>query len=175
VRARSRTIAVSTVALVTTLGLVAALVMRPGDSGRAVEAYLLFLGALGVALLAQATSRSFPAPTTSRLTEALARPPRKEPRVPELERLEREVDMAMESEYDTYYRLRPTLREIAASRLARSAVDLDGPGGRAQELLGPDVWAFVRPDLERPSNHHSPGPKLPAIERAVEALERLNA
>jgi hypothetical protein len=175
VRARRRTIVVAAIALTATLGLAAALVMRPGDSGRAVEAYLLFLGTLGVALLAQATSRSFPAPTASRLAEVLARPPRKEPRVPELERLEREVEMAMESAYDTYYRLRPTLREIAATRLARSGVSLDSPGGRAEELLGPDAWSIVRPDVERPSDHHATGAQLPTIERAIDALERLNA
>ena len=174
-RVKGRTTAVTTIAVVATTALAAALVMRPGDSSRAVEAYLLFLGVIGVAALAQATSRSFPAPTASQLAEVLARPPRKEPRVPELERLEREVEMAMESAYDTYYRLRPTLREISATRLARSAVGLDGPGGRAEELLGPDAWSIVRPDFERPSDHHAAGTPLATIERAVTALEGLNA
>jgi hypothetical protein len=94
--------------------------------------------------------------------------------VPELERLERELEMAMRTAYDAYYRLRPTLREIAASRLARNAVDLD-VGGRAEELLGSDAWSIVRPDLERPSDHHAPGMPLATIEGAVDALERLNA
>jgi hypothetical protein len=175
VRASRRTIGGAAVALTATLGLAAALVMRPGDSSRAIEAYLLFLGVLGVALLAQATSRSFPASTTSRLAVVLGRPPRKEPRVPELGRLEREVEMAMESAYDTYYRLRPTLREIAAIRLARRGIQLDAPGGRAQELLGPDTWSIVRPDFERPSDHHAAGTPFATIERAVAALEELNA
>jgi hypothetical protein len=160
-------------AALATAGIGAALVTRPGDRGRAFDAYVLFLGALGVVALSQATSRSFRGPSESRLDAAMRRPLQKPPRVPELERLEREVEMAMETAYDTYYRLRPTLREIAAIRLARSAVDLDGPGGRAEELLGPDAWSIVRPDLERPSDHHAAGTRLATIERAVEALEGL--
>jgi hypothetical protein len=163
------------IAVLATVGLAAALAMRPGDGGRAVEAYVLFLGCLGVALLTQATTRSFPAPTPSRIAAALARPPRKHMRVPELERLERELEMAVESAYDSYFRLRPILRDIAAGRLALGTVELDRPGGRAEELLGPEAWSLVRPDLERPSNHHAPGPRLSEIERAIDALERLGA
>ena len=155
------------------LGLVAALVVRPGDASLAAEAYVLFLGALGVALLARATSRSFAAPTTSQLELALRRPQRQTQRVPELVRLEREIEMATESAFDVHYRLHPLFREIAASRLGRSAVELDAEGGRAAELLGPDAWAFVRPDTVRPADHHAPGARLDEIERAVEALEAL--
>ena len=158
-----------------TVGIVVALVIRPGDRSRALDAYLLFLGALGVVALSRATSRSFPGPTESRLHAAMRRPAQKQPRVTDLERLEREVEMAVQTSYDTYYRLRPTLREIAAGRLARKAVDLDAPGGSAEELLGSDAWSLVRPDLERPSDHHAPGTPLKTIERAVEALEGLDA
>jgi hypothetical protein len=156
-----------------TVGLAIGLLMRPGDRNRAFEAYVLCLGALGVVALSQTAVRSFPAPTASRLQEATKRRRKTEPRVPELERLERELEMAMESAYDTYFRLRPTLREIAASRLALSGVELDRPDGRAEALLGPDLWALVRPDLARPSDHRAAGLRLPEIERAVEALEGL--
>jgi hypothetical protein len=156
-----------------TAGLVAALLVRPGDTGAAFDAYALFLGALGVVALTKATSQSFHPPTASRLQASRQRPPKEQPRVPELARLERALEMSLQSAYDSFYRLRPTLREIAASRLARRGVELDGPGGRAEELLGADLWAFVRPDLARPSDHHAPGVGLPAIERAIEALEGL--
>jgi hypothetical protein len=162
-------------AVLGTLGLAAALVTRPGDSSPAFDAFALFLGALGVVVLVKALSRSFNPPTQSQLQAALRRPRTKQPRVPELERLERELDMAMESAYDSYYRLRPTLREIAAGRLARRALELDQPGRRAERVLGADLWAFVRPDLERPSNHHAEGATLAQIEGAIEALERLGA
>jgi len=160
-------------AAVGTVGLIVALLLRPGDSGRAVEAYVLFLGAVGTALLAQATSRSFAAPTGSRLAAALAQPREESPRVPELVRLEREVEMAAGSAYDTYYRLRPTLREIASGLLARGALDLDTGGQAVEELLGADAWSLVRPGVVRPVNHHAPGAPLPVVVRAVDALEAL--
>lgn len=160
-------------AALATAGFAVALAMRPGDAGRAIDAYVLFLGALGVLALTRLTSRFFHPPTESRLQAALKRQRPAEPRVAELTRIERELEMAMESAYDTYYRLRPILRELATTRLACSAVELDRTGGRAEELLGPDAWAFVRPDLERPSDHHAPGARLREIERAVEALERV--
>jgi hypothetical protein len=155
------------------LALAVAFVVRPGDGSLAAEAYVLFLGALGVGVLARATSRSFAPPTESRVLQAerSARPRQK--RVPELERLERELEMSTQSAYDTHYRLRPILREIAAVRLGRSAVELDRPGSRAAELLGPDAWALVRPDSGRPDDHHAPGASLAEIERALEALESL--
>ncbi len=156
-----------------TAGLVIALLVRPGDGGPALDAFVLFLGALGVTVLVKVMSRSFEPPTESRLEAAMRRPRAKQPRVPELERLERELEMAMGSAYDSYFRLRPTLREIAASRLARRALELDQPGPRAEQLLGADLWAFVRPDLARPADHHAEGASLAQIERAVEALERL--
>ena len=162
-------------AVLATAGLVVALLMRPGDAGRTIDAYVLFLGALGVVALTQVTSRTFRAPTESRLQAALKRTKPERPRVAELARIERELGMATESAYDTYYRLRPILRELAAARLGRSAVELDPTGGRAEELLGPDAWAFVRPDLPRPSDHHAPGARLQEIERAVAALERVGA
>jgi hypothetical protein len=159
-------------AVLGTLGLVVTLVVRPGDANLAVEAYVLFVGALGMALLVRATTRLFPPQTASRI-ERLGRPPRKDRRLGELVRIERELEMATESAFDTYYRLRPLLRELAEARLAKRGVELDGPGSRAAELLGPDAWELVRPDLVRPAKHHAAGVRLATVERAVTALEQL--
>jgi len=164
---------VAGVALLGALALAVALVVRPGDASVAVEAFVLFLGALGGAALTRATSRAFAAPTESQVAVALQRPRPKVRRVPELERLERELEMSTQSAYDTHYRLRPILREIAVSRLGHRAVELDRPGSRAEELLGPDAWALVRPDSQRPADHHAPGASLAEIERAIEALEAM--
>jgi hypothetical protein len=162
---------VAVVCLFGAVALTVALVVRPGDASLAAEAFVLFLGALGAAVLTRATSTAFAAPTESQVAVAL-RPRRpKVRRVPELERLERELEMSTQSAYDTHYRLRPILREIAAGRLGHSAVELDRPGSRAEELLGPDAWALVRPDSQRPADHHAPGASLAEIERAIDALE----
>jgi len=155
------------------IGLVLALNMRPSDANLAVEAFVLFVGALGMMLLVRATARLFPAQTVSRI-ELLSRPAkRKDKRLGELVRIERELEMATQSAFDTHYRLRPLLRELAETRLAQHGVELDGPGGRAEELLGPDGWDLVRPDLVRPAEHHAAGVRLATVDRAVTALEEL--
>jgi hypothetical protein len=159
------------IGLLATAGLVLALVIRPGDAGLAAEAYVLLVGALGMGLLAQAVARLFP--TTPSKIHAPAQQRRKEKRLAGLEKIERELEMATQSAFDTHYRLRPLLRELAATRLARRGVELDAPGSRAEELLGPDAWSFVRPDLVRPAEHHAAGASLATVDRAVEALEGL--
>jgi hypothetical protein len=159
-------------AALATIGLVVALFVRPSDANLAVEAFVLFIGALGMVLLVRATARLFPPQTTSRI-ERPRRPRRKVKRLSELVRIERELEMATESAFDTHYRLRPLLRELAVARLAKRGVELDGPGSRAAELLGPDAWELVRPDLTRPAKHHAAGVHLATVERAVTALEQL--
>jgi hypothetical protein len=154
-------------------GLAVGLFVRPGDAGAAVEAYVLFLGALGLTLLAKATSGTFEPAAASRVVVAHDRPPRKDGRPAELVRIERELEMSTESAFDTHFRLRPILRELAATRLALSGVDLDGPGGRAEALLGPEAWQLVRPDAERPDDHYAPGVRLTDVAHALDAVEAL--
>jgi hypothetical protein len=155
-----------------TVGLVLALVMRPDDANLAVEAYLLLAGAIGMALLVRATSRLFPPQSASRI-ELLGRARRKDKRLAEVVRIERELEMATQSAFDTHYRLRPLLRELAEAGLARRGVELDRPGSGAEELLGAETWEIVRPDRERPAEHHAAGVRLATVEHAVEALEQL--
>jgi hypothetical protein len=163
-------------AAATLLGAIAlgvAIAVSPGDANLAVEAFVLLIGAIALGFLAKATGDAFDAASDSQLQRALVRPRRKEERVTDLARLERELEMATESAYDVHYRLRPIFREIAASRLARRAVDLSTDSRHAEQLLGPDAWAFVRPDAVRPSDHYAPGAQLGEIERAIDALEKL--
>jgi len=155
------------------IGLAVGLILRPGDSGAAVEAYVLFLGALGLALLAKATAGTFEPATASRVVAARARQPRKDGRPADLVRIERELEMSTESAFDTYFRLRPILRELATTRLALSGVDLDAPGGSAEALLGPEAWELVKPDAERPDDHYAPGVRLSAVAHALDAVEAL--
>jgi hypothetical protein len=162
-----------TVAALASLALAAALVVRPGDRSLALDAYLLLLGGLALLLVVRAGSRAIPQAGPSELERPLRGRLREPVRVRELERLEREVVMSVQTAFDTYFRLRPTLREVADLRLDRRGVDLDMPGSRAEELLGEAAWRIVRPDLERPADHMAPGPSLPTVEAAVTALERL--
>jgi hypothetical protein len=160
-------------AALASIGLVATLVLRPGDRGLALDAYLLFLGSIALLLLARVTAHAFPPAGPSRLERAVGATTGAPARVHELERLERELMLSVQSTFDTYHRLRPALREIAADRLGRYGVDLDAPGGKAEELLGDAAWGIVRPGLERPRDHMAPGVPLATVEAAVAALERL--
>lgn len=160
-------------AIVATIGVVVALVARPGDRALAADVYLLFLGALVLFVLLAETGRLAPPLGKSDLEIAMRRSPAPDERPPELARLEREVAMARQTTFDMYYRLRPVLREIARHRLARRGVDLDAPTGWAAQLLGEEAWALVRPDLPRPRHHFAAGVPLEQIERAIASLETL--
>ena len=91
----------------------------------------------------------------------------------ELVKLEREVGLATETAFDAHYRLRPTVRRIAATRLGARAIDLDAPGSSAEALLGPVTWELARPDRPRPRLHDAPGVPLVVAEEIVASLERL--
>ena len=91
----------------------------------------------------------------------------------DLTKLEREVGLSTETAFDVHYRLRPTLRRIAAARLRSRGVDLDSPEGRAEELLGPEAWELAHSDRARPRHHDAAGATLERIEAAVTALEQL--
>jgi hypothetical protein len=88
-----------------------------------------------------------------------------------LERAEREVALARGTAFDVHYRLRPSLRTLAAGLLLRRGVDLERSPERAAELVGPDVWELIRPDRPAPSDRTATGISLEAVERAVDDLE----
>ena len=95
------------------------------------------------------------------------------PRVPELDRLQRELSMGATREYDLHYRLRPVVREIAAGRLERRGLSLDSGSAAVRELLGDDLWKLVRPDRKPPQDRQAFGPGLAELRQTVETLERL--
>ena len=156
--------------VVATGAFIAALVVRPHDQGPALDAFVLFLGFLGLIVATRMTAQAFPE-SVGQFEDALRPRTQQAPRLADLERLERTVEMATQSAFDVYYRLRPPLREIALARLAPRGLDLEDE--RARELLGEDVWTIVRPEATRPKDHFAPGAKLETISAAVAALEEL--
>jgi hypothetical protein len=95
------------------------------------------------------------------------------PRIPELDRLERELTMSASRAFDLHYRLRPAVREIALGRLERRGLRLDSGSAAVRELLGDQVWELVSPDREAPSDRQAAGPGLAELRQTVESLERL--
>jgi hypothetical protein len=146
---------------------------RTGDRGLAARAYVLFLAALGLVLLARRLGRSRALATTSPIADALRPQPERVERPAELVRIERAVGLGAAHAGDFYARLRPMLREVATALLARRGVALDSSPERARGLLGDEGYELVRPDAPRPERPFDPGVPVADLRLAVEALERL--
>jgi hypothetical protein len=94
--------------------------------------------------------------------------------LPELARVEREVTLGTGTAFDLHYRLRPRVREVAASRLAdRRGIDLERRPDAAHAVLDEAVWELVRPDRPAPRDHHAPGLGLPGLRAVMEGLDRI--
>lgn len=157
-----------------TVVLVVALVAVPGRSSLAVRAYVLVLAAFALAHLLAGLRRALPEPGASPLDAALQRHPRRIERVPELEKIEREVALGLTTAFDLHFRLRPTLRRIASELLrARRGIDLDADPQSARLALGEDTWEVVREDREPPQERFGRGLDLPHLRTIVDSLEAL--
>jgi hypothetical protein len=156
-----------------TVGLFVARMLAPGRRELELDIYVLTLG--GVALLAVSAALGEVAPREDEsLLEEAMEPEQPEPaRIPELERLEREVALAASREFDLHFRLRPVLREIVEARLERRGVQLDSESPRVRELLGDELFELTAADREPPANRQAPGLPLADLERTVERMERL--
>jgi hypothetical protein len=157
-----------------TLALVAALVTLPGRTEVILNVYLLLLAAAGLTALHARLRASLPVPSSSPVDEALRPRAQQQARVPELERIEREVAIGLTTAFDLHFRLRPTVRRIAAELLhARRGVDLDASPDAARQALGEETWQLVREDREPPPERFAPGLELASLRRVVDSLEAL--
>ena len=92
----------------------------------------------------------------------------------ELERMERDVELGLTSAFDLHFRLRPTVRPLAAELLrARRGVDLDASPDAARRALGEETWQLVREDREPPTERLAPGLDIASLRRLVDSLEAL--
>jgi hypothetical protein len=160
--------------LVMTLALAVFLVAAPGHERVAVHVYTLVLAAIGLGYVLAAMRSALPPSRPSPFEAALRRPGGSPQRIPELERMEREVALGLATAFDLHYRLRPRLRRIAAALLtARRGIELDASPEAARHALGDDAWEIVRPDREPPPERFAGGIELESLRRAVCALEAL--
>lgn len=151
------------------------LLLSPIDSSLTVRIYVLVVGALALLTLVAATA--YAAGTApSEFERALVPRQRRHMRPDDLERLERQVALSQENAFDFHSRLRPALIAATSATLWRThGVDLASEPERARGLLPPEVWDVVRPDVERPTDRHAPGPPLVRIDRIVAAIERMSS
>jgi hypothetical protein len=111
-------------------------------------------------------------PSASRPRRRRRPPPRD--RLPDLRRLEATLAVSPSSAKETYHRLRPILREIAADRLeVGRRIDLDEEPIRARDALGDEAWAYLRADVPMPEDRSLPGPSLIRTEEIVASLEAI--
>jgi hypothetical protein len=74
---------------------------------------------------------------------------------------------------EMHWRLRPILREVAASGLRRRGVDLDGDEEAARAVLAPVTWELVRADRPRPDDQFAPGLSRRELDVVLTDLEEL--
>jgi hypothetical protein len=139
---------------------------QPGLRNVTLHVYVFVVGALLMLGLVAAAGDSVPRRSRSELDQALADRNRRTPRLPDVERTEREVTLATASAYDLHYRLLPHLREIAQCRLERTG---KAPG---PETLG-RWWELLRPDRPEPEDRFAPGIKQSELRALVDELERM--
>jgi hypothetical protein len=157
-----------------TIALVLALVVLPGRAELAVRVFVLLLAAFVLAELLARLRTALPADGVSPVDAALNRRPSPAGRVPELEQIERAVTLGLTTTFDLHFRLRPTLRRIAAELLrARRGIDLDADPDRARRALGEETWELVRADREPPVDRFGPGLELASLRTVVTALEAI--
>jgi hypothetical protein len=161
-------------AVLATAAFTLALAFRWTSTERTVDGYLVTLGALAMVGLLNATREAAPGSRRSAFERALR--PRRTPAasLPQLERTRRETALAVARSYDFHVRLRPTLREIAAHRLAsRRGIDLDTQAEQARRVLGEDAWELLRADRLPPDDRFAPGIEPDSLARLLDRLERI--
>jgi hypothetical protein len=130
------------------------------------HAYVFLVGGLLMLGVVAAAGDAVPRRRGSELDRALSDTGRREKRLPELEKLEREVTLATASQYDLHYRLLPQLREIARARLEQAGRE-PGP-----ETLG-RWWELLRPDRPAPEDRFSKGITRADLRALVTDLARM--
>ena len=166
-----RTAAQGTVLVTIAAG--AALALAPTHPAPIGRAWMLALAVIWAVALATLVSGA-PA-DRSRVPPLWRRRQRRAIDLPdELESLQLAVELALSSEFDRHYRLRPWLVETSAGLLAaRRGVNLASDPERSALLLGPELWELVRPERPEPPGRGRQELDPAQLERMVAALETL--
>jgi hypothetical protein len=141
-------------------------VAQPGLRNVTLHAYVFLVGGLLMLGVVAAAGDAVPRRRRSELEAALGAAKPREKRLPEVEKLEREVTLATSSAFDLHYRLLPQLREIAQARLER-----------AGRTMSPDTlgrwWPLLRPDRPPPEDRFEKGISETELRALVQDLGRM--
>jgi len=139
---------------------------EPGISTTVLHAYVLVVGGLVMIGVVAAAGDAVPKLHRSRFDVMLAAVEPEYRRLPELERMEREVTLGVASSFDLHFRLLPDLREIARARLERVG-KVPSP-----ETLG-RWWELLSPDRPAPDDRFAKGISEAELRALVADLEKL--
>ena len=156
--------------LLATIALLLARLFEPGRFELELDIFVLAVGGVLLFNVVILIREAYPLeqPVTQ-LARGLERDDPELQRLPELERVERELTMATATSFDLHTRLRPLARDIAMSRLAARGRQLE----ESEDELGEELWALVRPDCPIPTDRHGAGVSRESVQRIVDRLESL--
>lgn len=150
------------------LGVAAYLaVTEPQWRSIVIRAFVFVLGALLMVVLVSAAGDALPRGRRSDFDRALAATVSGPQKLTDLERVQREVTLAVGSAHDLHTRLVPHLREIADARLERV-------GRTASPATLGRWWELLRPDREPPEDRFAPGIRLDDLRACLQDLERIS-
>jgi hypothetical protein len=157
-----------------TVVAIASVVLLTGRAELILRLYVLALAAVALIHLVRAVRAAHPPRARSPFDSALRRKKRRQERLPQLERIEREVTHGLATAIDLHYRLRPSLRRTASELLAsHRGIDLDASPEAARAALGERTWEIVRRDRKAPDDRSAPGLDLASLRSVVASLEAL--
>jgi hypothetical protein len=160
--------------VVSTIGLVITLGVKPVSTSKILAAYVLLVAAIALAALLRSAREESEWAEASLFEHALRRPQAAPSRPPQLVRLEREITLGSANTANLETRLLPILREAAAARLAaRHNVALERRPEAARRLLGDEAWELLRPDRAAGAGGLARGLPLRRLRRVIETLEQL--
>jgi hypothetical protein len=164
------------VLLVATVALAGVATFVPRFRGRAVQVFMIVVGAVLIRLLVRAVVEATARPGPFAFDRALAPLPMYPLATPsEPERIRFEVGAATHRSMELHHQFRRRMRRLAQGRLAVDhGVDMDGDPEAARRLLGDEAWGLLRPDLEPPSDRFGPGMPVEGVTRIVDAVEGLS-
>ena len=168
------TIRIAQLPALLTVVLAVLLFVLPGRTELVLHVYALTIAAIALLHLVRAVRAAHPVQAASPFDTAPRKHTRRDERLPELARVEREVSLGVATAFDLHYRLRPPLRRIAGELLAaRRGIDLDGSPEAARTALGDEAWEIVRADRDPPHDRHQAGLDLATLHTLVASLEAL--
>jgi len=160
-------------AVLAAVPLLVVLAVLPGDRSRALDIYVVYLGALLLLVLARTTAGEREARSRSLLDPRDDDKPQDD-RIAELDRLERDVVLATGSELDQHVRINPLLRDVVEHRLWTSrGIELEKDPERARTILGAELYELVKPGRPDPNARYFKGLDLPALSSVLDRIEAI--